>query len=116
MASGEKQAEKLPITTSSIVTESKGTFLGLDGMGFFIVIVAFVGTMMIVNTFSDHGFPFGVLASVIVFLIMRLWMRGKPDGFLLDTILFSMRPKTFEHQPRPKRPIFKDQNDFKTQI
>lgn len=116
MASGDKQTEKLPVTTSSIVTESKGTFMGLDGMGFFVVILSFVATMMLVNMFCEHGFPVGTIAAFIAFIIMRFWMRGKPDNFLVDTIMYPSRPKLFEHRPRAKRPIFKDDKNFKMRI
>ena len=101
------QADKLPVTTSSIVTESKGTFMGLDGMGFFVVMFSFVMGIIMTQAFTEHAFIFGAGFAAIMFIIMRVWIGGKPDGFLKDALLFFSRPKLFEHRPRDKRPIFR---------
>lgn len=103
MPSGEKQAEKLPLTTSSIITESKGTYMGVDGMGILVVMFSFIGTIIILDNFTKNAFPVGVGVAAVVFFIMRHWMSGKPDNFLRDVILYPMRPKLFEHRPRDKR-------------
>lgn len=108
MSAGDKQAEQLPVTTSSIITESKGTFLGLDGMGVLAVFGAFVAFNFIAGLFESlqkSSFPIALGASSIMYLIMRRLISGRPDGFLLDICLYSFRPKKFEHRPRGKRPI-----------
>lgn len=106
MSSGEKQAERLPVTTGSIITESKGTFMGLDGMAFVYVVLAFAFTNFffgLVPQFQKFAFPASVVVSCMVFGILLYYVRGKPDGFLADVMVYNFRPKRFEHRPREKR-------------
>jgi hypothetical protein len=102
MRAGEKQSEKLPVTTSSIITESKGSFMGLDGMGFFYV----MGVFAVVNVIGNN-FLLSTVVAVVVYAIMKTYMSGKPDGFLEDIMVYSMRPKLFEHRPREKRKVIR---------
>jgi hypothetical protein len=104
---GDKQAEKLPLTTSSIITESKGTFMGLDGMGFLVVIVSFAGSNLVLDMVTENAFPIALGIAFVFYIIMRIYMSGKPDNFLRDALVYSIRPKLFEHRPRDKRPLFK---------
>lgn len=104
MTTENKQAEQLPLTTSSSITESKGTFMGLDGMSFFVVM--FTGALV---TFFVHFFV-GLAVGIVVYIIMRLYISNRPDNFLMDIIVYPIRPKTFEHRPRGKQPVLlKDQ-------
>ena len=105
MKTGDKQSEKLPTTTSSIITESKGTFLGLDGMGFLVVVFGATIVGVVFYPITDHAPPIAAVAGLCIYFVMRFYMSGRPDSFLRDALLFSGRPKIFEHRPRGKRPV-----------
>lgn len=108
MATGESQSEKLPVTTSSIITESKGTFMGIDGIGFLYVVGVFVVSMMVLQTVGfKHAFPTAIGIAVCMFFVMRYYLTGKPDNFLRDVVLYPLRPKIFEHRPRSKAVVLK---------
>ena len=98
-ATENKQVEQLPVTTSSSITESKGTFMGLDGMSFFVVMMAGVLLTIFFNFFAGLG------TAILVYIIMRLYISNRPDGFLMDVIIYAMRPKLFEHRPRGRYPV-----------
>ena len=98
MSSGENQGEKLPVTTSSIVTEDKGRFMGLDGLHFLYVVGAFAIINIVFNNFLA-----ACIVCAILYTIMKHYLSGKPDGFLEDMVLYFSRPKIFEHRPREKR-------------
>jgi|GEM_PF-5455546 len=96
---GEVQRDLLPTTTSSNITEDKGQFMGLDGMGILIVMAVFGLT----NIFTGNNFPVALIVTFIVYYIIKHYLNGKPDGFLMDLISHPMRPKLFEHRPRGKK-------------
>ncbi|MES2307503.1 MAG: hypothetical protein V4507_01460 [Verrucomicrobiota bacterium] len=90
--------ENLPTTKSSVITEDKGTFLGLEGAGFFIVFGVFAITAVgidLLTTFS--GFPVALLLSVIVYLSMRAILNGKPPKHLQHWIRHQFIPKQWSH-------------------
>jgi hypothetical protein len=85
--------EQLHVTTSVQVTEDKGTYLGIDGLGVLYVF----GTFTLVNLVFGN-FLFGCLLTILVYLILRLYLTGKPRNFLLYALLYPFRPKVYRHR------------------
>ncbi len=91
---------RLTITTSVIVTEEKGTFLGIDGIGVLYVF----GTFTLVNVVT-RNFLLGCLLASLVYLVLRLYLTGKPKNFLFYALLYPFRPKVYRHQCHDKKYI-----------
>lgn len=88
----------LPVTRSSIITEDKGTFMGLEGAGFLIVFAVFTITAVGIDLFTTFsGFPVALLVSVILYLCMRAALNGKPKNHLTHWIRFQSLPKKWTH-------------------
>jgi hypothetical protein len=109
MATEDRQADKLPVTTSSIITEDTGTFLGLPGKTFFLVIVVTMVSAAFGNILiSDKaGFPIAVVVGLITWTILKLYLQNKPPYFLLHAIMYFVKPKKFIHRPREKKPVLR---------
>lgn len=95
----ESQNHSLPLTKSSIITEDKGSFLGLDGAGFFIVFGVFVLTAVSIDLFTTFsGFPIALILSTLLYLAMRAILNGKPKNYLKHWIQYQIHPKRWSHQ------------------
>ena len=85
--------DQLNLTTSVKVTEQKGTFLGIDGIGVLYVFLTFT----LINLLTGK-FIAACLFSLLVYLILRLYLTGKPRHFLLYALLYPFRPKIYRHR------------------
>ena len=85
----------LNITSSVKVTEEKGTFLGVDGLGILYVFCCFTLTNLLTGNFL-----LACWLSALVYLLLRLYLTGKPRHFLLYALLYPFRPKIYRHQCR----------------
>lgn len=95
----ESSYTPLPTTKSSIITEDKGTFLGLEGAGFFIVFGVFVVTAVGIDLFTSFsGFPVALLLSTTLHFAMRAILNGKPKNYLKHWISHQILPKRWSHQ------------------
>ncbi len=91
---------QLPTTKSSVITEDKGTFLGLDGAGFLIVFAVFALTAVGIDLLTSFsGFPIALLLSILLYLSMRAILNGKPKRHLQHWIRHRFIPKKWSHQP-----------------
>jgi len=87
------ERNQLNLTSSVKVTEEKGTFLGLDGIGALYVFSSFTAVNLLTG-----NFVIGSLLSALVYLVIRLYLTGKPKNFLLYALLHPLRPKVYRHQ------------------
>ncbi len=89
----------LPTTKSSVITEDKGNFLGLEGAGFLIVFAVFALTAVSIDLLTSFsGFPIALLISTILYLAMRAILNGKPHHHLQHWIRHQWIPKQWSHQ------------------
>ena len=98
----------LPTTKSPVITEDKGTFLGLEGAGFLIVFGVFALTAVSIDLLTSFsGFPFALLLSTLLYLAMRAVLNGKPKKHLQHWIRYRFIPKKWSHQfsEKTKNPI-----------
>ncbi|MDE1169787.1 MAG: hypothetical protein PW734_01035 [Verrucomicrobium sp.] len=88
-----EEGEKLRRTTSSIITEDKGEFLGLPGGSIFAVL----GSFAVIQAMTKNFFLALIFAGVLYF-IMRSWLRGKPSHYIFYWIWERRAPKLYRHR------------------
>ena len=79
----------LPVTRSSMATEDPGAFLGLEGMGILYVLILFALTMALAD-----NLPLSIILAGGLYLVLKLYLRGKPPRFLWHLCLFQIRTWT----------------------
>ena len=69
------QRNKLPVTTSSVVTEAPRQILGLKNFGIFAVFLAFAFIVILTN-----HFPSALIGAVATFTFIKVFIKGSKDS------------------------------------
>jgi hypothetical protein len=100
-----RQKGNLPKTYSSMIADESITYLGLPGFWFMLPLLIF----MVVN-FVTNQFPIGLLFAVISWVLLRTYIKGKPNGFVTHFFLYVFYwKKKLSHRTRDKKPIFQEE-------
>ncbi len=89
----------LPTTRASQIIQDKGT----EAYYLFIILLVFA----FVNKFTDN-FPLSVIVSIIIYIIFKLYLNGKPPKFLEHLFIYFATPKKYTHQFGYKESLFSD--------
>lgn len=96
------QRNKLPVTTSSVVTEAPRQILGLKNFGIFAVFLAFAFIVILTN-----HFPSALIGAVATFTFIKVFIDSKPRYFIRYNLEYLLRvPRILYHRPREKTPPF----------
>jgi hypothetical protein len=88
-----EEGEKLRKTTSSIITEDKGEFMGLPGGAVFAVLIIFALTQALTKNLF-----LALILSLTLYVIMRSWLRGKPSHYIFFWFWERRAPKRYRHK------------------
>lgn len=83
----------LPVTRSVVLANEKETFLGLEGPLIFVPALAFIVLHKITKNFF-----LCLLAFVVIYLFLRIYLNDKPKGFLKLMADYHQLPKCYEHR------------------
>ncbi len=103
------QSKQLPVTTSSYIVDDKGT----EGYFLFVVLTAGVVFNIIIQNIpgdiGDNSFPLACAFTILVYILFKRYLNGKPPMFLMHLLIYPTLAKKFTHQFKARETLFSDE-------